>query len=326
MLNTPLARAGSMISKKIIWLWKLPADERKDVWHSVSAKRKIFYVVSTVLSLLATAFYYEHVEETPITKRRRFIVLTREQVDTMVNTEKDNILSTMAAKGTLLPDTHLKHQLVLSIVTQLTANAPPPDQGTFQLNYQVHVFENPDLVSAFCLPSGDLIVFTGLIDACSNREELSFVLGHELAHSMLAHKTEHLSRWAIINYFTDFLKEFWEVAESQINSFQPLRLFQNKVTEVLLTYPYSEEMEMEADKVGLIMAARACYDPVKGCGVWTNLTGVEAKGEKKVEYLTLHPCDARRHGNIAGLVSEACVVWKASGCGQVANMSTATKK
>lgn len=315
-----------MISKKIIWIWKLPAEERKAHWNSVSAKRKIFYVVSTVLSLLGTAYYYEHVEETPITKRRRFMVLTREQVDTMVNTERQNILTMMAAKGTLLPDTHQTHQLVLSMVTQLAAKAPSPDQGALQLNYKVHVFENPNLVSAFCLPTGDLIIFTGLIDACCNREELSFLLGHELAHCMLAHKSEHLSHWAIVNFFTDFLKEFWEVAESQISSFQPLRLFQHKVAEVLLTYPYSEEMEKEADKMGLIMAARACYDPVKGCGVWTDLRGVEAKGEKKVEYLVLHPCNDHRYGNIAGLVPEACAVWKASGCGQVVNMSTAAKK
>lgn len=327
MLNTPLARAASMISKKIVWFWKLPADERKALWNSVSAKRKIFYALSVMLSLSTTIFYYEHIEETPVTKRRRFVVLTREQVDTMVNTEKEHILGMMAAKGSLLPETHEAHQLVQSIVTQLVTTSPPQDQNERKLNFKIHVFENPQLVSAFSLPTGDVIVFTGLIDACSNREELSFLLGHEMAHCLLGHKTEHLSWWALVNFVTDFLKEFWEIAESQISSFTPLRLFQHKVAEVLLTYPYSDEMEKEADMVGLTMAARACYDPVKGCGVWTNLRGVEAKSEKKFEYLVLHPCNEHRHGDIAGLLSDVCAAWKASGCGVPSpNASTAAKK
>ena len=313
MLNTPLVRAASLFSKKVVWLWKLPPEERKALWSSVSAKKKLFYGVSVLLSLLMTAFYYDHIEETPITKRRRFNVLTREQVDTMVMAERDNILKMMAAKGNLLPESHETHHLVHSIVTQLLSSNQSPDLAG--LNFKVHVFDNSNLISAFCLPTGDLIISTGLVTACRSTEELSFLLGHELAHCILGHKTEHLSWWAIVNFCTDFLKEFWEIAESRVSSFQPLRLFQHKVVEVLLTYPYSDEMEREADMVGLTMAARACFDPVKACGVWTTLRGEEAKGEKKMEYLVLHPCGEHRHGNIASLLPDACVVWKTSGCG-----------
>ena len=312
MLNTPLARAVSLFSKKVVQIWKLPAEERRALWSSVSAKRKIFYGVSVVLSVVMGVAYYEHIEETPITKRRRFIALTREQVDTMVNTERDNILQMMAKNGALLPESHGAHQLVQTTLTQLLSSNQSPDLAG--LSCKVHVFDNPDLISAYSLPTGDIIVYTGLVNACRSTEELSFVLGHEVAHYVLGHKTEHLSKWAVVNFFTDFLNEFWEVAESTINSFRPLRLFQHKVVEVLLTYPYSDEMEKEADQVGLTMAARACYDPVKACGVWTNIKGEEAKGEKKVIYLTLHPCDEHRHGNIAGLLPGACAVWKGSGC------------
>jgi beta-barrel assembly-enhancing protease len=50
----------------------------------------------------------------------------------------------------------------------------------------VHVLDKDD-VNAFALPNGYLIVYTGLITACENQEELCGVLGHEIAHIRLKH-------------------------------------------------------------------------------------------------------------------------------------------
>lgn len=40
---------------------------------------------------------------------------------------------------------------------------------------------------SFCFQNGQVFVFTGLLDAVSDINQLSFILGHEVAHAVLAH-------------------------------------------------------------------------------------------------------------------------------------------
>ncbi len=51
---------------------------------------------------------------------------------------------------------------------------------------KVHIL-NKEEVNAFALPNGHLIIYSGLILASENPEELSGVIGHELAHIDLNH-------------------------------------------------------------------------------------------------------------------------------------------
>jgi predicted Zn-dependent protease len=56
---------------------------------------------------------------------------------------------------------------------------------------KVHIL-NKNEVNAFALPNGHLVVFSGLILAAENPEELTGVLGHEIAHIQLNHVMKKL--------------------------------------------------------------------------------------------------------------------------------------
>jgi predicted Zn-dependent protease len=56
---------------------------------------------------------------------------------------------------------------------------------------QVHVLDK-DEINAFALPNGHLVVYTGLILDADNQEELTGVIGHELAHIELNHVMKKL--------------------------------------------------------------------------------------------------------------------------------------
>ncbi|MES2558303.1 MAG: M48 family metallopeptidase [Bacteroidota bacterium] len=58
---------------------------------------------------------------------------------------------------------------------------------------KVHVLLKED-VNAFALPNGHLVVFSGLVTASENPEEVSGVLGHELAHIQLKHVMKKLMK------------------------------------------------------------------------------------------------------------------------------------
>jgi predicted Zn-dependent protease len=56
-------------------------------------------------------------------------------------------------------------------------------------SYRVHLVNSP-IVNASAFASGDIVVFSGLIDKIGSRDELAFVLGHEMAHVELDHARE----------------------------------------------------------------------------------------------------------------------------------------
>ncbi len=58
---------------------------------------------------------------------------------------------------------------------------------------KIHILQK-DEVNAFALPNGHLVVYSGLILAADNQEELSGVICHELAHIQLNHVMKKLIR------------------------------------------------------------------------------------------------------------------------------------
>lgn len=56
---------------------------------------------------------------------------------------------------------------------------------------QVHILES-DEVNAFALPGGHLVIYSSLIEATDNPEELTGVIAHEIAHIQLHHVVKKL--------------------------------------------------------------------------------------------------------------------------------------
>ena len=131
---------------------------------------------------------------------------------------------------------------------QQTAAALPGRAG--QLSWRLSVVRLPD-VEAFVTPDGDLVLSE---DFVSERQlddaMLAFVLGHEMAHSILQHERQALtSVLALLPKGVD-------------------RTAQDVVTELdyngsvrALASPLFQQTESDADEHGLLLAAAAGYAP-----------------------------------------------------------------
>jgi len=64
-------------------------------------------------------------------------------------------------------------------------------QQPFQ--YQFHVIKE-DVYNAFATPAGHIFVYTGLMDAMEEEEELAGILGHEIAHVYCRHISQKIER------------------------------------------------------------------------------------------------------------------------------------
>ena len=77
--------------------------------------------------------------------------------------------------------------------------------------------------------------------------------------------------------------------------------FINKAKEVIFNLPFSRQMELEADSVGLVLAAKACFDVREAPTLWMLMelkkTGeLEAFSEldRLIEFLSSHPLGRTR--------------------------------
>ncbi len=59
--------------------------------------------------------------------------------------------------------------------------------------YQFHVI-NEDVYNAFATPAGHIFVYTGLLNAMQEEEELAGIMGHEIAHVYCRHISQQIER------------------------------------------------------------------------------------------------------------------------------------
>lgn len=108
-------------------------------------------------------------------------------------------------------------------------------------NYRFIVLES-EKINAFAVPTGPLYVTTGLLNVVESDDELSGVMGHELAHSELHHgrrQYEHGQQWSWLALLTG-------IATRNAWIYNAAQMFGN-----VLTRGYSRDFELEADRQGV---------------------------------------------------------------------------
>jgi len=154
---------------------------------------------------------------------------------------------------------------------------------------------NDDSVRNAMATYGNIIVFTGILPICKDEPGLAAVLGHEMGHVVLRHASERASSVKILLVVASLL-------EILGLDFGISRL----ATTFLLELPNSRLQELEADKVGLRMMAKACYDPRASPGMFDRLGKLEdSKGRFNVDFLYTHPTSVKRIKRLNEALPEA---------------------
>ncbi|XP_073400678.1 metalloendopeptidase OMA1, mitochondrial isoform X3 [Dendrobates tinctorius] len=209
-------------------------------------------------------------------------------------------------KDVLLPAEDGRYQLVQKIVDYLiTCNRDLPEVSKMQ--WTVHVVDKPEVINAYVLPNGQVFVFTGMLQAVADVDQLSFILGHELAHAILEHTAEKAS----ISHFLDFLFLLSLVMIWAICPMDSIAILgqwvQSRLREYLFLRPYSRTLEAEADKVGLELVAKACADVRASSVFWKQMELVDTlAGQPRIpEWLSTHPSHENRAEQLDRLIPKS---------------------
>lgn len=150
-----------------------------------------------------------------------------------------------------------------------------------QLTYRFYVLDDKEL-NAFALPGGYIFVNKGLIEHAS-KDELAFVLGHEIGHISARHSVKRLQVALGVSLVMD-------IALGAPKYYDVLRAL-NVVYEVV-SLGYSRQDEFLADSLGVTYAARAGFNPYAGISMIEKLEG-EHRYVPIVFFSSHPPPDAR---------------------------------
>lgn len=168
------------------------------------------------------------------------------------------------------------------------------------------LFED-DSANAFAMPGGKIAVFTGLLKYVDSDDELATVVGHEIAHVQLRHANQRMSaeviRAAVGVAAVVGTKDMEENDRNRILAAYGIG------TQVGIMLPYSRGHESEADRIGLIIAARAGYDPRAAIGFWNKMG--QANPRSLPEFLSTHPSSDTRIRELQEAMPEAIRIYEA---------------
>ena len=179
----------------------------------------------------------------------------------------------------------LTHQEVMKEGPAVTALGEMTQRLTEQIPNNPYKFDvtvvKSDVINAFALPGGFVVVFTGLMKKAESGEEVAGVLSHELNHVLQRHGLERILK--SLGLLT--------VVSIVLGDQQGLVGMMKQLGVELLTLKFGREQETEADLKGLQLLQRAKIDP---SGMIRFFERLSEKDQGRMEWLSTHPMSTAR--------------------------------
>lgn len=155
------------------------------------------------------------------------------------------------------------------------------------LNWRFGVLDSTD-INAFAAPGGYILITKGLLLKMNSESELAGALAHETVHVIRKHHLNAVQKSARLDLAVTLAKsqvdeEHEETMERLSNGFKEL-----------YARGLDKSDEFEADRMGVVIAARAGYDPYGLPAVLQTLAGMNPDDASLSFLFKTHPPPSRR--------------------------------
>jgi predicted Zn-dependent protease len=131
---------------------------------------------------------------------------------------------------------------------------------------------------------------------------LAVVVGHEVAHALARHGGERMSQGVVAQLAGVGLSV--AVGDASPATRNAVMGAFGLGAQVGVLLPFGRAQESEADHIGMILMAKAGYDPAAALGLWERMEA-RAGGSSPPEFLSTHPGYQTRQENIRSWIAEA---------------------
>ncbi|CCX16186.1 peptidase family M48-domain-containing protein [Pyronema domesticum] len=247
----------------------------------------------------AVTFYVYNLETVPVSGRRRFNVVSIESEMQLSQQMYEETVRQF--HGRILPPNHPTTRRVRRVLERLI-----PASGLQDLDWEVNVIADNSIKNAFVIPGGKVFVFSGILPICGNDDGLAAVMSHEIAHTVAHHFGERMSSNLLV--FVALI--LGGIALGDVDSVSRVG---NTLLDLAYLRPGSRKQESEADYIGLMMMAEACYNPDAAVTLWQRMDAAEKVAVP--QFLSTHPTNSRRIEDITKWLPEAREKQQISQCG-----------
>lgn len=223
------------------------------------------------------------------------------------------VRSDAETQGALLPANAQVSQQIREIASRLVSKVPqvtadlaamnqqqaPTDYQRFQ--WDVSVIQSED-ANAFVLPGGKMAVYTGLLPIAENQDAMAVVMGHEVAHALLRHGSQRLAQQKLVQMGQ--MAAGMALGGMDQGQQQAVMAALGAGARYGLILPYGRNHETQADQVGLMLAAAACFNPREAIALWQRMSNLGG-GERPPEFASTHPDPANRIQTLQSLMPQA---------------------
>jgi predicted Zn-dependent protease len=254
-----------------------------------------------ILLLLTIPLLVMSCKTVPVTGRKQLSLVPNSMIQSMAFSQYDSVVRISRT----LPSYDANAQLVnrvgsriqQAVESYMQQNNLSKELKGFKWEYNV-IDEN--VVNAWCMPGGKVVVYTGLLPVSQTEEGLAVVMGHEIAHAIARHGNERMSEGLLIGLGGMVLEEALKEKKQET---QLLFLALYSIgTNLALALPNSRMQESEADKLGLIFMSMAGYNPEEAIPFWQRMSALNKN--KTPQFLSTHPSDETRIKKLSALIPE----------------------
>ena len=244
--------------------------------------RNIILVVTTLFIIAGCT------HKTPYTNRSQMIFMSSQEELALGEQSYKEALS----KAKVVNNTYDARR-IKSIGAKIAAAANRPD-----FKWEFNLVEDTAM-NAFCLPGGKVVVYTGILKAARNDDQLATVMSHEVAHALARHGAERVST-SKIQQGVQLLGNvvLATTAPEFTNTFNQAY---GVGTQLGVMLPYGRLQESEADEIGIYLMVKAGYNPYEALNFWKNMS---AGKESTNEFFSTHPSSSTRIQDIKNVIAK----------------------
>lgn len=180
--------------------------------------------------------------------------------------------------------------------------------STSEYAWEFNLIADDKTVNAWCMPGGKVAVYTGILPYAQNETGLAVVMAHEIAHAVARHSAERMSQALLVQLGGASLSLAMREQPAATRDMY-LNLY-GLGSQVGVMLPYSRTHESEADRIGLILMARAGYDPREAVPFWGRMN--EAGGARPPQFLSTHPAPDTRIRDLQAQLPEVIPIYEAN--------------
>ena len=174
------------------------------------------------------------------------------------------------------------------------------------LPWRFGVIDTPD-VNAFATPGGHILITRGLVEHMRSESELAGVLAHEIVHVLKKHHLKALQKTAQLELANTLVGTY----DSGSAGAQQRREKLLSAGSELFARGLDKDDELEADRLGVVIAARAGYDAWGLPSVLQTLQAMNPADSSLALMFKTHPAPAERLAALEAMqpVMDATAGW-----------------